>query len=59
MEKDLRFPMAGLPITNEFIPFSCDCEPEERGNLKSSFALLETRLPRFTPRNGKLWEAFA
>jgi hypothetical protein len=57
--------------TNAFIVFTCHCEPEgrgnptqgrcegtARGNLKSSLALLGTRLCRFTPRNDKLFNGF-
>ena len=37
----------------------CRCEGEARGNLVSSFALLRTRLRRFTPRNDTALIAFA
>ncbi len=38
--------------TNAFIIFTCHCEPEGRGNL------IYLGLSRFTPRNGKLFNAF-
>ena len=49
---------AGITARRRGNPTEIRCEGVARGNLKSSLALLGTRLCRFAPRNDKLFKAF-